>query len=299
MLDYPCIEALAAVLREGGFDKAARVLHISQSAVSQRIRSLEDGLGQVLLVRSAPPMATPAGRLLLKHYLQVARLEDDLGALLSPDAGEKAAPLPVGVNQDSLATWFLPALEPFLREEGVLLDCRSDDQDVTHTLLRDGDVLGCVSARSSPMQGCRSTYLGRMVYRLLATPEYVARRFPAGLTREALERAPVLVFNRKDELHLKLLRRALGEEPPALVAHYLPSSEQFSTYIAMGLACGMLPREQSAEILNSGRVVDLAPGHAVEVDLYWHCWNIESRLLARLTDALVTGAASLLEQPAK
>ncbi|BBD09224.1 LysR family transcriptional regulator ArgP [Desulfovibrio ferrophilus] len=297
MLDYKLLEALSCVVTEGGFERAARVLHLTQSAVSQRVRLLEEQTGQILVARSTPPVPTPAGRQLLKHYRQVRILEGDLNM----DANQEGSSdngfnqtVAVAVNADSLATWFLPAVQPFIQEHQVLLDLCVDDQDETHKLLKDGDVVGCVSARSEPMQGCRVEVLGGMEYRLVATPEFARRWFPHGLTVEAVRRAPAVTFNRVDESINVILRNVFGHLPGAYPTHYVPSSEQFVTAIAGGWGYGTLPEQQSTELLATEKLVDLAPVHPMPVTLHWHCWNLDSPLLAELTRALVRGASAML-----
>lgn len=296
MFDYKLLEAFARVVSDGGFERAAQALHITQSAVSQRIRQLEESTGQVLLSRTKPPRPTAAGKRLLKHYLQVRRLEEDLRESLGPQAGEGFTSLAIGVNDDSLALWFMEAVRPFLQSERVVLDLRTQDQEETLHLLRDGEVLGCVSAESQVVQGCRVEYLGGMTYGLFAAPGFANRWFPRGLDAEAAGKAPVLVFSRSDTLHEKLFLQALGVRPEGCPAFYLPSTERFPEAIADGLACGMLPENQSEPLLAAGRIVDLTPGHAVRVPLYWHSWNISSELLGRLGRCLVAGARRLLAQ---
>ncbi len=291
MLDYKLIEALAMVVQEGGFDKAARRLYLTQSAISQRVKLLEAQTGQVLLARTTPPRATPAGRRMITHYLQVKRLEDDLTA----ESGETAfTTLAVGVNGDSLATWFFDAVHPFLEKHHVLLDLKVEDQDQTQMLLKNGEVIGCISTMDQPLQGCRMAYLGCMIYRPVASPGFHQRWFPDGLEWAQAGQAPFLIYNRKDELHVKLFRQLFGRVPASLPAHYLPSSEKFVDFITHGLAYGMLPDQQSADLLAQNRLVDLAPGAPVAVKLYWHCWNLKSDLLAALTQRLVQGANTQL-----
>lgn len=295
MIDYKLLEAMAMVLQEGGFDKASRVLHLTQSAVSQRVKLLEEQTGQILLTRTSPPQATSAGRRMLRHYLQVKRLEDDLMGFL-PSAQEEFVSVTVGINSDSLATWFPDAVHPFLKQERVVLDLRRDDQEQTHRLLRDGEVVGCVSSQDQPIQGCRIAYLGCMNYRFFATPEYVSRWFPDGLNPDSVRRAPGLIFDRSDDLHNKLFHQIFGMAPSPIPAHYVPSSEKFASFIASGLTYGMLPDQQSAELVSSGKLIDLAPPYCVPVRLYWHCWNLKSRLLEKLTHTLVSSAHMLLEK---
>lgn len=296
MLDYKLIQALATVAREGGFDKAARELCITQSAVSQRVKLLEELTGQVLIARTAPPRATSAGRKFLKHYLQVKRLEDDLMDEIGEPANAGFASMAVGINADSLAFWLLEALHPFLLEERVVVDLRVNDQEQTHRMLKDGEVMGCISTQEQAVQGCRVDYIGRMNYRMMATPDFAARWFPSGLTREDVRRAPAIVFDRQDDLHRKILLQALGQAPASIPTHYVPSVEKFAEFIALGLAYGTLPDQQSMPLLHGGQLVDLSPACHVPAKLYWHCWNLKSHLLERLSRQLIGKAKTMLAQ---
>ena len=296
MFDYKLIEALAMVAREGGFDKAARALYITQSAVSQRIKLLEDFTGQVLIARTTPPRATSAGKKLLKHYLQVKRLEDDLMGEIGEPATKGFASITVGVNADSLAFWLLEAIHPFLLEERVLLDIRVDDQEQTHQLLKNGEVMGCISTQEHPMQGCQIKYLGYTNYHIMATPEFAVQWFPNGLAIENVRKAPAIIFDRKDDLHHKLLHQALGEVPASIPTHYVPSVEKFAEFISLGLAYGMLPDQQSKPLVGTGQLVNLSPDCHVSVKLYWHCWNLKSDLLEKLTQHLNHKVKTLLKK---
>ncbi|NDV18224.1 ArgP/LysG family DNA-binding transcriptional regulator [Pseudodesulfovibrio sp. JC047] len=295
MLDYKLVEAFALVVRLGGFEKAAQALHLTQGAVSQRVKLLEEQSGCVLLVRSSPPRPTSVGREVLKHYRQVKRLEEDLGTGMGHETAGFTT-LPIGINADSLATWFLPALETYLATEPVLLDLSVDDQAETLRLLRDGEVLGCISDRSTPMQGCRVEYLGDMSYQLYCTRAYKEKWFPQGVEPEAVRKAPIVIFSRKDAMHGELLFQALGERPDQYKAFYLPSSEKFGSMIASGKVCGLLPEQQAAEFVERDELIVLLPEQVLTVRLHWHCWNLASRRLLEFTDALVAGARAALDQ---
>jgi len=295
MFDYKLLKAFAAVLQEGGFDKAARQLHLTQSAVSQRVKQLEDQCGQILLARTTPPQPTQAGRLLLKHFLQVRQLEDEVQEKIG-GKGHQVATLSIGVNADSLATWFGRSIPAFVRREGILLDLRVDDQDQTHRLLKNGEVMGCISTQATAMQGCTVSELGCMPYRIFAAPDFANLWFGgAKMTLETCRRAPFILFNRKDEVHHQLFQRVLGEIPSPLPTHYLPSSEKFVDFIADGMGYGMLPDQQSRAMVEQGELIDLAPGNCVTVHLYWHSWNIGSSALKKLSEYLIGEASSCLQ----
>ncbi|MEU8263484.1 LysR family transcriptional regulator ArgP [Micromonospora sp. NPDC048999] len=301
-LDATQLRTLAAVVGEGSFEGAARVLHVTQSAVSQRIRALEEAVGQVLVRRNRPCQATEAGQPLLRLAVQLTLLEREAlaeargavdGARGAVDGAVGPTRVPVVVNADSLATWFVPALARVPAELAVCFDVRQDDQDHTAELLRDGAVLAAVTAQREPVQGCRVRPLGAMRYRALAAPALVARWFPDGLTAEALAGAPMLVFDRKDRVQHRFVRAVTGRDldPPV---HHVPSVPAFSEAIRRGLAWGLVPEQLAEADLADGVCVDLAPGRHVDAPLYWQHWRLESRLLAALTDAVCAEAAAVL-----
>ncbi len=295
MLDYDQLQALAAVVDHGGFERAARALHLTQSAVSQRVKALEESLGQALVARGSPPAPTGPGQKLLAHYRKVSLLEHDLGQELSGAGCPGLVTLPVGVNADSLATWFWDAVEPFLRREPVALDLVVDDQDRTHELLCKGEVVGCVTTRAEPSQGCLADRLGTMRYLCVATEEFIERWAPRGLDENEAVRAPAMVFNRKDETHARFLAERFGAAP-GFPRFHVPSSEGFVEAIARGLAYGLAPEAQAAPLLASGRLREVSPGAHVNIRLYWRRWALRSPMLEGLSAAVIEGAGRLLRK---
>lgn len=301
MYDTKLLATLAAVFDEGGFERAARRLNLTQSAVSQRIRQLEEETGQPVLSRTQPPLPTGPGRALLRHARRLELLDAELAKELAQQGGDNTAhaswqTLALAVNADSLATWFPDAIRPALDAERTVLDLRVDDQERTLELLRGGVVAGCVSTSAAPMQGCRAEFLGVMRYHCACGPEFAARWFPDGLTLRAAWAAPAVVFNRADNVHDRFLTEYLGESPRSAPRHHIPDSERFVDFIVSGAGYGMVPHIQAKAHLKAGRLVDLRPDAPLPVPLYWHCWSIPSRLLARVGKALKTGARRELWQ---
>ena len=297
MLDYKLLQALAMVVQEGGFDRAAVALHLTQSAVSQRVRLLEDQTGQILLARTTPPRPTAEGKRLIKHFHQVAQLEAELTEEADFIGSPGYRSLAIGINADSLATWFVAAVAPCLERLPLVLDVRVDDQDKTHRMLRDGEVAGCISTRDTAVQGCRMTALGRMTYRLYATPDFARRWFPEGVAPAAVDAVPALIFNRKDRLLHRLLEDEIKMRTDRFPRHYLPSSEKFVDWIMAGLAYGVLPDQQALPLKEQGLLIDLRPGAVVDVALFWHCWQVATKSLDILTKALVEGGKRWLGAP--
>jgi len=296
VLDPKQLEALSAVVESGGFDKAARKLYLTQSAISQRIRQLEEQLGQPVLTRSTPPAPTAAGRLLLQHFRQLCLMEGQLLDTLLPDTEHQDfTTLAVAVNADSLATWFLPAVQQVLQKRRLLLDVLMDDQDYTHELMRSGHVAGCIGTKATPIQGGECHFIGSMRYLCLATPAFAAHHFPQGFSHAALQQAPALIFSGKDDLHSQFLQQVAAYEGgfPHLT---LPTPQGFVQATRLGLAYSLLPELMIDDDLASGRLLDLLPGHHVDLPLYWHHWRVESTLAGDLAAALLEYGQQHLRQ---
>ncbi|MBP6677297.1 MAG: LysR family transcriptional regulator ArgP, partial [Vitreoscilla sp.] len=261
MLDYSALSALVAVVREGSFERAARALHVTPSAVSQRIRLLEERVGCALVVRAQPCAATEAGRRLCQHVDRVQLLEHELqGALpaLAPQ-GVARVTLPIAVNADSLATWLAPALTAFAARAPVLVDVAVDDQDHTAEWLRNGTVLAAVTSAAHPATGCNCSPLGAMRYLAAASPAFVRQHFAAGVRAASLAQAPSLVFNSKDELQARWVRRQCRRHVE-LPRHTLPSPQAFVIAALNGMGWGLHPQALVAPHLKGGTLVELVPG---------------------------------------
>jgi LysR family transcriptional regulator (chromosome initiation inhibitor) len=277
---------LAAVIDEGTFDAAAKRLRITPSAVSQRVKSLEQQLGRVLVVRSKPARPTEAGAPIVRLARQLALLEHDALAAFGDDAApDRPVSVPLAVNADSLATWFLPALARVVQRHPVVFDLHRDDQDFTAGLLESGTVMAAVTSQAEPVAGCVVRPLGVMRYRAVATPGYVARRLPDGATRDSIETAPRVDFDRRDDLQAAYLEQ-LGADASRSPRHYVPASHDFAEAVRLGLGWGLLPAFQCEDELARGALV-LLGGPPIDVPHHWQQWNLRSPLLDAIAEEVV------------
>ena len=298
MLDYSALSALAAVIRDGSFERAALALHVTPSAVSQRIRLLEERVGCALVVRGQPCRATETGRRLCQHMDRVQWLEQELqGALpaLAPE-GVARVTLPIAVNADSLATWFAPALAVFAADAPVLMEVAVDDQDHTTAWLRSGTVLAAVTGTARPAVGCNSRALCAMRYIAAASPAFVARHFASGVAAGSLAQAPSLVFNTKDGLQDRWVRR-LCHRHVDLPRHTLPSPQAFVTAAEVGMGWGLQPQALISSQLRDGSLVALVPDTALDVALYWQHARAATGLLDGLSREVLVAAGQALLPP--
>ncbi|MBT0771904.1 LysR family transcriptional regulator ArgP [Kineosporia sp. J2-2] len=279
------LETLLTVVDEGTFDAAAARLGVTPSAVSQRVKAMEQAAGRVLVRRTTPVRPTADGEVLVRHARQARLLEQETARALEP-AGEGRVPsIPVAVNADSLATWFLGALGEVLDEVTVVFDLYREDQDRTSDLLRSGTVMAAVTADSVPVQGCSSVRLGTMRYHAVASPSFVGRFLGGRAGTAGLDGVPLVDFDRQDGLQQTFLKTALGHAPRS-PRHYVPTSEDFARAVRAGFGWGMLPQQQCLADLAAGRLVELAPRRPADVELHWQRWKLASPLLDRLTAAV-------------
>jgi LysR family transcriptional regulator, chromosome initiation inhibitor len=287
--DSAQLETFAAVVDEGSFDAAARRLRVTPSAISQRIKALESRLGQVVVMRGKPARPTAAGEALLRLARQVSLLE--LEAIVAVRGTVEALRLPIAVNADSLNNWFLPAMLDLSQSLDARFLVHQEDEEHSAEFLRNGTVLAAVTADPRPVQGCRVVPLGKMRYLPVATPEYAERWLAGKPLADALAEAPMVIFNAKDVLQHRLIRKVTRRrmDPPA---HAVPAPGAFHQAVRIGLGWGMLEDEIAEPELAAGRLVDVAPGKYIDVPLYWQHWKLESPILDALTAAVLRAATA-------
>ena len=285
--DYDSLVVLAAVVREGSFEAAAKSINVTQSAISQRIRQLEEKIGAVLVARGRPCIPTDAGLQLCRHVDQVALLQQELSERMNSMVGGgevTAATIRISVNSDSLATWFPSVIKRATLELGIRVDILPDDQEHTEVSLKSGEALAVVTALEKPVQGCRKIALGSMDYIAVASPEFFSTKFALGVSLDTLRGTTCLAFNRKDTIQAQWMTLCFGEDVP-VSSHFLPSYEGYIACCLNGTAWGLVPKtEEINELTRRGALVELSPGKAVKVSLHWQASTQSSDILNRLGD---------------
>jgi LysR family transcriptional regulator (chromosome initiation inhibitor) len=290
-LDLDQLEALAAAVSEGTFEAAARVLHVTPSAVSQRVKALETAVGRVLLVRSKPVQTTASGQAMLRAARQIRTITAEAARELGGDDSAGPLTVPLAANADSLATWLVPALAGV--GPSVVFDVQRADESVTAELLRQGTVMAAVTSSADPVPGCTIERLGRMRYRARASASFAERWFPEGVTGSALSEAPVVTFDREDRLQDTYLRRRARRrlDPPR---HYVPGSEAFVQAVRAGLGWGMVPDLQARSRAEGEELIEFDKDGRIDVSLYWQQWRLRSVSLDLVAGAVRAAAASAL-----
>lgn len=289
MIDPVQLATLAAIHRRGSFEAAAAMLGVTSPAVSLRLKALEERIGSLLIRRGVPCVATPVGERLIRHYESLLLLEAGLAQDLDLDHGQMPV-LRIAVNADSLASWVIPALA---RVKGVLFDLVIDDQSFSQQWLKSGDVVAAVTSHPGPLQGCNTQKLGTLRYLATCSPKFYAEWFAAGVSAEALARAPGLTFSEKDTLQSDWIRQITGRDV-VYPTHRIASAQGFVDGALAGLGWGMNPEIMVIEAISAGRLCELIPSAVLDVPLYWQFTRQAEQILNPLTKAMRTEASTRL-----
>lgn len=293
--DYKLLSALSAVMAYQSFERAALAQHLTQSAISQRIKQLEEQLGHSVLVRTKPLKLTPLGAKLLAHYRQVEQLESDL--LPEIKGGDYAQPvrLSLAVNADSLAVWVLDAIQHFSQQhQSVELDIMVADESQTIEKLKSGEAFGAVCLQPDAINGYHAQKLGDMHYVLVAAPDFVQRYFANGVNAEALRLAPGVAFDPTDSMHHSFIQQHFGLLYGDYPCHFVRSSEAFVDMAHKGIGYCLIPELQIRHLLQNGELVNLLPNIRLTETLYWHSWVLSKGIYKQLSDTMVLQAQQVL-----
>ena len=301
MLNYCALDSLARIAREKSFVKAAKSMRITQSALSQRIKVLEENIGIPLLIRDDPIRPTATGQKLIAHYHQVAHLESSLTKQLAARASDSTPhPIAIAVNTESLATWFVKTIKDVALEKRFILQIIIEDSERSHRLVREGKVLGCVTSVQTAGYGCTSEFLGHMNYHCVASPRFVEQHFKQAISGKSLLKAPAIIYGEHDHMHENYLKECFknyGQGTPLF--HWVPSPQGIVEFAELGIGYALLPNILIRHSLQKGKLVDLMPDRTCQLSLYWHAQEFQTPITSQLCQAVIKNAHAILDRSKK
>jgi LysR family transcriptional regulator (chromosome initiation inhibitor) len=292
MQDYHGIEALSCVLMMQSFEKAALKLHITQSAVSQRIKNLESYYGEPILIRTLPYRPTKLGNQLIRLLAQIQLLEENfVQERAATDSMPKCA---IALNRDSLETWFLGALSEKSLIADVIVEIIADDQEHTLEYFKNGLVSACLSTESKALKGAEAVYLGTMKYILTASQQFLKRYEFQNDLMSFFRKAPALQFDRNDHLHERYLKHYFANLDAEISYKIIPSVYGFKKYALLGFGYGLIPEIDIADELKTKKLLNMFPTRVWETKLYWHMWSIKSVIYEKFNTEIIKYAQKIL-----
>lgn len=293
MLDYRGIEALYTVQDLQSFEAAAQKLHITQSAVSQRIKGLETFYGKPVITRILPYRPTELGKQLIGHFTRICLLEEDLERQIGKTA--MTPRISIALNRDSLETWFLDLVKETEVFKNISLELIADDQELTLDYLKNGLVSACLSTSEKEIQGGRVHFLGNMEYVLVASPTFVKKYFSEGSPKKNLRNAPAIKFDQNDRLHERYLERFFNLDGKELNYHIVPSVAGFRKFALLGYGYALIPKIDIIVELKEKQLVQLYQDKIWDVPLYWHYWAVESKFYQKFNADVIQHAINKLK----
>lgn len=292
----PQVVAFIAVVEEASFERAAKRLSVTPSAISQRIKQLEDRVGQLLIIRQSPCKPTPAGNKLLARVKPMSVLESEVMDDFLPEdpASNRSTKFSIAVNEDSFSTWLLNALARLHQEYDYQFDVRLDNEDFTLEHLKNGQVIGALTSERKALQGCVVHELGKMRYCAVATPALYERYFRNGLTVEAFQQAPMIDYDQKDFLQKRFIKIVTGQDIDPLSVHYLPSASGIVEAAKLGMGWCVAHEGLLGDLIETKQLINIAPDNSLYEPLYWQHAGIRSRVLSQITESLVKESSQVL-----
>ena len=293
MLDYKGLEALYAVQELQSFEAAAKKLHITQSAISQRIKGLETHYGEPILIRTLPYRPTELGEQLIGHFKRICLLEEDLESQI--ETTTMTPRISIALNQDSLETWFLDLIEETDLFKNILLEIIADDQELTLGYLKNGLVSACLSTSEREILGGKVHFLGNMEYVLVASPAFVKNHFSKADPKECLRNAPAIKFNKNDQLHERYLEKFFNLDGKELSYLIVPSVRGFKKFALLGYGYGLIPRIDIVDELKKKQLLQLYDDKVWKIPLYWHYWAVDSKFYQKFNADIIHHAMNKLK----
>ncbi|MGB0936003.1 MAG: LysR family transcriptional regulator ArgP [Colwellia sp.] len=293
-LDYKLLDALSIIMEVQSFEIAANKLFISQSAISQRIKLLEENIGEPLLIRRHPITLTATGAKLVSHHKKINQLERELIEDITNEAPTKPVKVSIAVNADSIATWFIKAIAPILKNYLIELDLITEHEDRTLQKLQTGEAIGAVSSVKTPLKGYQSELLGQIRYCLVCSPEFKVKYFNNGVNSQTLKMAPAISFDHKDDMHVQYIAKHFHLKAHEYYCHTVRSSEAFVELALQGGAYCLLPQLQIESALKQGKLVELCANKELIKPMYWHSWVLVTGMNKKISNEIISTGRRLL-----
>ncbi len=263
------LKAFVAVVRHGSVHRAATELHLTQTGVTQRIRSIEKDLGATLFLRSRKGMQlTQEGEALLRYCRGAEDLE---GQALSQIIGAaKDRPIYVTVTgPTSMMTARISHQCAHLYRDWpqLYLNLTISDSVDRLSCVRSGLVsLAIVSPEQVPNE-MDSKRLKPDRYILVASPQWKGRRLT-----DLLENERVIDFNQEDPTTMNYLKKFKLSELLKKPRLFINNNETIVKYFSQGIGFGTLTQEIAKPYLEAGQLITLNGGAVLEdpLALTWY-----------------------------
>lgn len=258
------LQAFMAIVQQSTVHGAAKQLNLTQTGVTQRIRSLESDLGTTLFLRSRKGMQlTQEGQALLRYCKGAEDLEGETLSQITGAGQEQPVYISI-VGPTSVMTSRIVDLCSDLYENwpNLYLNFIINDTEDRLNLVRSGKAALAIVPPEQVPNEMDSKMLKPEKYILVASPKWKGRKLA-----DILENERVIDFGESDQTSINYLKKfnLLSKlKKPRLFAN---NNEAIIKLFSQGVGFGTLTQEIAKQYLDSGRLIQLNGGAVMEDSL--------------------------------
>jgi LysR family transcriptional regulator (chromosome initiation inhibitor) len=286
MLLSPQLEAFVAVATQKTVHGAAVDLHITQTAVTQRIRMLENKLSTTLFIRTRRGMMlTPEGEALLRYCQATYELEGEALAIIQGAAKETAIRFcitgPTSIMRARIVRQCFPIMQQF---PNLLMHFDINDLDSRVRSLRAGESQLAVIQREDVASEMEHKILAPEHYVLVCTAAWKKRLLP-----DILKTERIIDYDPLDQMTMNYLRHFNLLELAQHERYFINRTEMMAMMLVAGFGYGILTLEFSKPYIESEELIVLNSGHIYEniMALAWYDRPEPPKYFSALINAIV------------
>lgn len=265
----PGLEAFLAVTEHSTVHGAAEGIGLTQTGVTQRIRTLEERIGTTLFTRSRRGMRlTPEGEALLR-YVQGARdLEGEFHSFLEGDDEARAVRLEITGPSSIMRSRILPGVTKVLAAHPRLaLTFHLDDDASGLSRLKAGHSQLAILERHEVVDELDSKLLRPARYVLVGPRKWKDRD-----VRDIVATERIVDFNEHDDATFRYLDKHRLRRRARLERHLANNTDALAALVVAGHGYSVLSTDFAAPLLKRKALVELHPGKRLEIEfaLAWY-----------------------------
>lgn len=266
ILRNPLLDSFEAVARLGTAHAAAFELKVTQTAITQRIKSLETGLSMTLFLRSRRGMAlTDEGKALLQYF---AGCRDIEGQFLSGTQGQNRREVSLRIvgPTSAIATRIAMDIQPLFEQFPFLkLNLQSEDHENLIEMIRRGEADAAIVSPKDVPNEMDSKLLKPDRYLLVASSRWKERKLSDILKHERI----IDFYESDDTTHKYLKNFDLKATRDRL---YINENEALIRMFSAGIGFGTLTESIAESHLKSGKLIALNRGKTIDdpLALAWY-----------------------------
>lgn len=253
----PTLQAFMEVAKQKSVHNAAHVLHLTQTAVTQRIRVLETKLGTTLFIRTHRGMRlTQEGEALLRYCQAASELEGEALAKIGGAGITSTIQVCITGPTSIMRSRIIPQCLPIMHEFPCLL-MYFDITDSEHRVssLRSGASQFAIIAQEDVAPEMEYKHLRPERYVLVCSSQWKKRKL-----KDIIQHERIIDYDPADQMTFNYLKHFELFDLAKHERHFVNRTESLAMLLTAGLGYGVLSAEFSQTYLDNNQLIVLNSG---------------------------------------